>query len=103
MFGLLKSASVAAVLLLAAIASPNTAEARSFCAPRDNIVKILDKKFSEKRLAIGLANQKGLVELYVSAGGTWSMVRTNVQGVSCVIASGHAWEQAPLATLLPGA
>ncbi|MCP5082165.1 MAG: hypothetical protein GY948_10765 [Alphaproteobacteria bacterium] len=103
MFGLLKSAFVAAALLLAAFASPNIAEARSFCAPRDNIVKILDKRFSEKRQAIGLANQKGLVELYVSAGGTWSMVRTNVQGVSCVIASGHAWEQAPLATLLPGA
>ena len=103
MYGVLKSVFVASALLLATLASPNTAEARSFCAPRDNIVKILDKKFSEKRQAIGLANQKGLVELYVSAGGTWSMVRTSVAGVSCVIASGHAWEQAPLATLLPGA
>lgn len=103
MSGFLKSVFLASALLIAALASPNTAEARSFCAPRDNIVKILDKRFSEKRQAIGLANQKGLVELYVSAGGTWSMVRTNVQGVSCVIASGHAWEQAPLATLLPDA
>ena len=103
MIGSLKSALVASALLLATLVSSNTAEARAFCAPRDNIVNILDKRFSEKRQAIGLANQKGLVELYVSAGGTWSMVRTNVQGVSCVIASGHAWEQAPLATLLPGA
>ena len=57
MYGVLKSVFVASALLLAAFASPNTAEARSFCAPRDNIVKILDKKFSEKRQAIGLANQ----------------------------------------------
>ena len=90
-------------MLFAAVASPTTAEARTFCAPRDNVVKILDKRFSEKRQAIGLASQTGLVELYVSNGGTWSMVRTNVQGVSCVIASGHAWEQAPVAALLPGA
>lgn len=103
MTGFLKSISLAAALLVAAAASPPPAEARSFCAPRDNIVKILDKRFSEKRQAIGLASQTGLVELYVSSGGTWSMVRTNVQGVSCVIASGHAWEQAPLASLLPGA
>ncbi len=103
MTGVLKSIGLAAAVLVAALAGPTPAEARTFCAPRDNIVKILDKRFSEKRQAIGLANQTGLVELYVSSGGTWSMVRTNVQGVSCVIASGHAWEQAPIAALLPGA
>ncbi|MEM8689216.1 MAG: hypothetical protein AAGF81_17945 [Pseudomonadota bacterium] len=103
MTGLLKSLSLAAVLAIATFSGSPTAEARSFCAPRDNIVDILGKRFSEQRQAIGLASQTGLVELYVSKGGTWSMVRTNVQGVSCVIASGHAWERAPVSALLPGA
>ena len=103
MTGLLKSAGLAAALVVAAFNAPTPVEARSLCAPRDSIVEILGKRFSEQRQAVGLASKTGLVELYVSKRGTWSMVRTNVEGVSCVIASGHAWEQAPLAALLPGA
>ncbi len=103
MTGLLKSLSLAAVLAIATFSGSPTAEARAFCAPRDSIVEILGKRFSEERQAIGLASQTGLVELYVSKNGTWSMVRTNVKGVACVIASGHAWERAPISALLPGA
>ncbi|MEM1199507.1 MAG: hypothetical protein AAGI06_09380 [Pseudomonadota bacterium] len=103
MTGLIKSVSLAALLVVATFSGSPEAEARAFCAPRDSIVEILGKRFSEQRQAIGLASQTGLVELYVSKDGTWSMVRTNVKGVSCVIASGHAWERAPVSALLPGA
>ena len=61
------------------------------CAAHDKMVDMLQKKYQESRQAIAVA-PRGYVELFVSDAGTWSMLHTNVRGVSCVIAAGEGWE-----------
>jgi hypothetical protein len=39
-----------------------------------------------------VVGQAAIVEIYVSASGTWTMLVTDVQGRSCIIATGEGWE-----------
>ena len=52
------------------------------------------KKHKESQAAIGVASNGNLLEVYATAdGSTWSIVMTNPQGVSCVVAIGKDWDQ----------
>jgi hypothetical protein len=54
----------------------------------------LKSTYREKVSGCGLANQKqSMVELFVSETGSWTLVMTDVQGRSCVMASGEAWHE----------
>ncbi len=61
------------------------------CAPRNVIVTGLTKKFREKRQAAGLISNKAVMELYVSQRGSWTILMTTTNGVTCLLASGDAW------------
>ena len=70
-----------------------TAQAQQVCAPRDTALMQLEEKFEEKVFGRGLAaNGKRMIELFVSATGTWTMLATNPMGHSCVMASGENWQ-----------
>lgn len=85
---------VLSALLAASAVHP--ASAQSVCADRGDIVKRLAGKYSETPTSIGLANSGGIVELLTSAdGNTWTLIVTDTQGVSCLMAAGQYWEQAP--------
>ena len=73
------------------------------CAERNNIVKTLDSQYEETPRAIGLVSKEAVLEVFVSETGTWTVVVTNPQGVSCVLAAGQSWEEIPLASNQPGA
>ncbi|MFZ5677418.1 MAG: hypothetical protein ACOZAM_31025 [Pseudomonadota bacterium] len=77
------------------------ADAQSQCAPRTEVVKVLAAKYQESQRALGLINEKAMMEIYVSPKGTWTMVVTNEQGVSCVLADGEAWDEKPTVALGP--
>ena len=77
------------------IAGTQTAAAAYRCGPRDKIIEVLGSKYLENRQALGLSGNALVVELFVSAAGTWTVTSTNTQGVTCVIAAGEAWQQAP--------
>jgi hypothetical protein len=62
------------------------------CGPRDLVTGSLNQQFQESRQAIGLSGQAMIVELFVSASGSWTMTGTNPRGVTCVIAAGEAWQ-----------
>jgi hypothetical protein len=54
----------------------------------------LKSTYGEKVSSCGLANQKqSMVELFVSETGSRTLVMTDVQGRSCVMASGEAWHE----------
>ncbi len=74
-----------------AVALPSPAEAR-VCGPRDKIVDRLTGKFQEKQTAFGLSGNGMLTELYLSEGGTWTIVFTDTGGTSCLMAAGEDWE-----------
>ena len=62
------------------------------CFPHADVVDALGKKFGERITGLGLSkNQQSVLELYVSDGGSWTVLITNAQGVSCVRAMGESW------------
>jgi hypothetical protein len=86
------SASVAAASAAAAEGQPRP------CADRASIIERLEKRFGEVRQAMGLNRGNSVVEVFASAEtGTWTILVTTPNGVSCMIASGELWEsQSPL-------
>ncbi len=85
---------------LATIAAPVLAQGSQACAPRDVVVKRLAKGYGETRQSIGLGKNNAVVEVFASdKSGTWTITVTNTQGITCLIASGQAFEA--LAEALP--
>jgi hypothetical protein len=80
-------------LLLGAI--PAAAQPAA-CSARGEVVKHLSSEYSESPVAIGLANNGGVVEILSSkAGQSWTIILTMPNGVSCLIAAGENWEEVP--------
>ena len=81
---------IAASALLLSAASAN---AEQFCAPRDGAVLQLEKQFGELVSGRGLAaNGKRMIELLVSEQGSWTVLISDPNGRSCVMASGETWQ-----------
>ena len=74
----------------------SSAEAQGRCGPHDEIVNVLNGKYQESRRALGLINEKAVMEVYISRKGTWTMLVTDQRGLTCILAAGDAWEEAPL-------
>jgi hypothetical protein len=85
--------------LSSSIAIP--AQAQDQCGPRDKVVKVLNAKYQESQRALGLINEKAMMEVYISPAGTWTMVVTNEAGIACVLAAGEAWDEMPTKALGP--
>ena len=76
--------------------SASTATAESRCGPHGEIIKVLAGKYQEQRRALGLINEKAVMEVYISPKGTWTMLVTDHAGVSCVLAAGESWDEVPV-------
>ena len=74
--------------LLAAPAS----SAENICGKRDEIVSRLESGYQEYNSAMGMSTNGGLVELYTSENGTWTLMLSQPNGASCLIAAGENWE-----------
>lgn len=83
-----KSLAVGAVVTLvssSALAAPQ-------CNSRDAVLEVLADKYSEAPIAVGVANNGGLVEVLSTGDGkTWSIIITSPKGVSCLVAAGEGW------------
>jgi hypothetical protein len=86
--------SVALLFGLASAASPAHA---ANCAMRDTVVDRLEKKYSEQFTAGGLQTSRAtqtVVEVWSSPEtGTFTVMLTNPQGISCIVATGTDWFQ----------
>ena len=79
----------ASVLFLSA----SSANAEQLCAPRDRAVTQLENHFGEMVARRGLAaNGKRMIELFVSENGSWTVLVSDPNGRSCVMASGENWQ-----------
>ena len=77
-------------LLLASIGS--TAMAQTACGTRDKIVGQLKNKYSETHIASGLETDTKMVEIWTSeVSGTWTILITQANGVTCIAAAGRNW------------
>lgn len=81
-------ALAAAVILFSATA----AAAEPVCNTRDNAHKILEGKYQEKTVGVGVTSTGGLVELLTADDGkTWTIIVSTADGTSCMVASGEGW------------
>lgn len=83
-------------ILLAAIAAliPISAMAQQNCAPRDVVVERLNERYSETRQSIGLSANNSVVETWASLeSGSWTITVTMPNGLTCLVASGQAFER----------
>lgn len=86
------SPSILAALVAAVFCFPANAQF-ALCADRAGIIRNLQAQFQETTVSIGLANDGGMVEILVSPdGSTWTILITDPQGVSCLMAAGESWE-----------
>ncbi|GGG81505.1 hypothetical protein GCM10011415_33840 [Salipiger pallidus] len=84
-------------LLAAGIAAATTGTAQAqgarACAPRDQVVSKLTEKYGETRQSIGLGSNNAMMEVYASSEtGTWTITVTSAGGMTCLVASGQAYE-----------
>ena len=88
---------------LAAMLAPPAHAAE--CGKHEKVIQFLGAKYKEQRKAMGLVSNRGVMEFYVSEKtGTWTVLLTNTQGVSCIVAAGEHYENAkPVAKLDPDA
>ena len=94
---------VAPALAAAAILSApeTTAQAQSpaqgpaqsrLCDQRARVIGHLAQKYQEAPVAIGVTASGGMVEVLTSSdGGTWTIILSNPNGTSCLVAAGEGW------------
>ena len=62
------------------------------CAPRPDLVEILTKRNGESWRFSGTAQNGTLVETFAATNGNWTVLVTRADGISCLLASGEAFE-----------
>ena len=71
-----------------------TAHAQASCAPRDSLIERLASGYGEALAAGGLQSETRVIEIYAAPEtGTWTVVMTQADGLSCIMASGTNWHQ----------
>ena len=96
MMGALAAAG-ALTLLMAGAAS--AAQTRN-CGPRELVLNRLAEGYGETRQSMGLGANNAVIEVFASqASGTWTITVTSPSGLTCLVASGQAFET--LAEVLP--
>ncbi len=70
------------------------AQAQSKCLPHEKAVGNLLRHYGEQAVGVGLGTQgQSVFELYVAETGTWTILVTRTNGMSCVAASGNDWSK----------
>ena len=87
--------AVLGALLIGWSAFPSAAQAQMLCGPRSVVVANLEKGYSERPISMGLASNGAIIEVFVSEKGTFTIVMTRPNGLSCLMVAGENWEDLP--------
>ncbi len=72
-----------------------TSAAHVLCGERSAVVTSLEKTYSETPVSMGLASNGAVIEILASPTGTFTIILTRPDGLSCVMAAGENWETLP--------
>ncbi len=79
--------------LAALLAGPVVAQSARNCAPHKMVVERLASKYGETRQSMGLGANNVVIEVFASdTSGSWTITVTNVNGLTCLVASGQGYE-----------
>ena len=93
---------IRALAICLALATPAGAQAN--CADRGKVIARLQSKYGETFKGGGLQNAQSVFEVWASdETGTWTILKSGTDGVSCVMASGTNWVPGAVLSLgVPG-
>jgi len=66
------------------------------CGPRQAVAERLKKDHGEMSVSEGVLGREAVLEVFVSKTGSYSVVVTKTNGISCIIVVGENWERKPL-------
>jgi hypothetical protein len=69
------------------------AQAQMICGQHTDVISKLKNNYEEQPVGMGLSTDGGLIEIYSSENGTWTILITRPSGVSCLVAAGDSWEE----------
>ena len=97
---MLRTALVVALTAIPGLFSVAFAQ-QPMCTERNAVLNQLSNQYSEAPVAMGVANNGGVLEiLSSSARKSWTIILTMPSGVTCMIAAGENWEALPTLTKL---
>lgn len=86
-----------ALLALAGFLGGSSAMAAGACGPRTEMLKYLKSEYQEVVFGQGVtAGGATIIEMTVSPKGTYTVLMTNIDGASCIMAAGTSWTMGPL-------
>lgn len=94
---------MAAAALAGTLLAGWPATAQPVCGDRAEILENLAKFHTEQPQAMGLSTDGKLVEVLVSATGSWSILVSLPSQMTCLVATGEHWERLPAADTGPSA
>ncbi len=74
-----------------AVTSSKAQTRASLCHAHEKIVETLREKYKETLHGIGTQGGQYYYEFFLSDAGTWTLVRTDTKGQSCMVNSGTNW------------
>lgn len=87
-------------ILSTAVSLPVAAQAPT-CVKRTDLIQHLANQYHETPVAVGIADNGALLEVFVSTEGeTWTVAVTLPSGVTCLIATGQQWQDLPHVAVL---
>jgi hypothetical protein len=87
----------------AAAAVAPGASAQTLCGERQSFISHLGKNHHEATTAMGITSSGKVIEVLTSEKGTWTIIVTNPDGRSCLIAAGEEWESVKRIAMDPNA
>ncbi len=85
--------AAAAALFAALLAVPAAAQQAGICGEHERVVKTLTTVYFQAARSRGMAGDNSVVEVYASSKtGTWTAIKTQANGMTCVMDSGFNYE-----------
>ena len=97
------STATLTALILGSILIAPAALAQPVCGNHNAVSDNLKNSYSETPVSMGVTTGGGIIEIFASDEGSWTMVITQPNGVSCLIAVGQDWEILPMPEMISGA
>lgn len=95
MTGFQKHIAASLAFFGAALAALDARAEGAPCGPRDQVIERLTGHFGETRRAMAL-DPRGILEIFASEEtGSWTVTITTPEGLTCLIAAGEHWTDAP--------
>ena len=91
------------ILIAGSFAFAPAALAQPVCGSHQSISENLKKSYTEAPVSMGITSGGGIIEVFSSPKGTWTLVITQPNGMSCLIAAGQDWEELPKPEMISGA